>query len=600
MTIKALYPSIVPSLSLDFANVKALDPRITFTRASSARYYDGKTVAKAEENLLVRSQEFETTWSNNATTVTANSTEAPDGTTTADTIVETASSSEHNRFQPNQNTVTSQPYVISVFAKASTRSKLIIRTNVFNGFQNAGFDLSAGTVTRTPSGLTCTITSVGNSWYRCVVSGTAVTGGSRTVGFNLATTDPTDDTAPSYTGDGTSGLFLWGAQIEQRSSVTAYTPTTTAPITNYVPVLLSAANNVARFDHNPVTGESLGLLIEEQRTNLLTRSEEFNDAAWTKLNSTITADTVVTPNGTLTGDKLVEDTTASNTHEVVSGSISFTSGTSYALSVYAKAAERSAFSFVRSGTGGASARFDLSNLTTTSIVGSPTLSINPVGNGWFRCTMSWTAGATASRTHSIRLENPFGTDSYTGDGTSGIYIWGAQLEVGAFPTSYIPTTTAAATRAADVAVMTGANFSNWYNQSEGTLFAQASSASASGNVVGSSDNTNNNRIFIGIASGPNSRLLITTAGAAQAAVTVPYTLNTLANLSGAYKLNTSNLASNGTLGTEDTACTIPAVDKLSIGTNTTANDFFLNGHIRKIAYYPSRLSNAQLQALTTV
>ena len=84
MTIQQNYPSTKPALLLDFANTKKLDPRITFTRASTATYYDGKTNAKAEENLLVRSQEFDNAiWAKTTTTVTTNSFVAPDTTASA-------------------------------------------------------------------------------------------------------------------------------------------------------------------------------------------------------------------------------------------------------------------------------------------------------------------------------------------------------------------------------------------------------------------------------------------------------------------------------------------------------------------------------------
>jgi hypothetical protein len=231
--------------------------------------------------------------------------------------------------------------------------------------------------------------------------------------------------------------------------------------------------------------------------------------------------------------------------------------------------------------------------------GTTATSVSSVGNGWYRFTVSATATSTATASIEFYTTTALNTSvSYTGDGYSGVFIWGAQLEAGAFPTSYIATTTASVTRNADVASMTGTNFSGFYNQTEGTFFAEATSAWASGNIVGSSDGTNNNRIFLGIASGPVSRLLITTSGSSVAAISVAYTLNTFVKGAGAYKLNNSQYAANTVLGTEDTVCTIPTVDRLSIGTNTSANDFFLNGTIRTIRYYPVRNSNAQLQALT--
>jgi hypothetical protein len=132
------------------------------------------------------------------------------------------------------------------------------------------------------------ITDAGNGWYRCSLTFTAGTGGY----FQLNIEDAGGNNI--YTGDGTSGVHLWGAQVEQRDSLTAYTPTTDSPITKYQPALQTAGNNVARFDHNPTTGESLGLLIEESRTNLIMV------LGLNKVNSpTITPNqTIVAPDGT--------------------------------------------------------------------------------------------------------------------------------------------------------------------------------------------------------------------------------------------------------------------------------------------------------------
>jgi hypothetical protein len=299
----------------------------------------------------------------------------------------------------------------------------------------------------------------------------------------------------------------------------------------------------------------------------------------------------------LTGDKLVENT-ANATHSVATGSISFTSGTSYTLSVYAKAAERTVFSIIRSGTGGASARFDLSTLTATNLVGTSALSITAVGNGWYRCVMSWSAGATASRTHAITLENPSGTDTYTGDGYSGVFIWGAQLEAGAFPTSYIATTTTALTRNADAASMTGTNFSSWYNASEGTLFVEAEHPATTGtgktheyvSLFGSAGSGYDIRAFNGTiryaVQGTSTTVGNDIVGAF-GKVVMSYSEQTTFAQSGS--LNGAAVASSTTSMTR-------TLNALSFGGGGGSNP--LSGTIRRIAYYPIRATNAQLQALT--
>jgi hypothetical protein len=369
-------------------------------------------------------------------------------------------------------------------------------------------------------------------------------------------------------------------------------------------VLQTAASGVARFDHNPTTLAPLGLLIEEQRTNLFERSEEFDNAYWTKTRSSITANTIVAPDGTLTGDKVVEDTTADNTHQITR-TISYTSGTVYTYSFFAKAGERTrvAFQFPSAAfTNPINITFNLSDGSVVAVGTGGTASIVSVGNGWFRCIGTATATITASaNTAWVRLVETGTNASYTGDGTSGIFIWGAQLEAGAFPTSYIPTTNAAATRNADVASMTGTNFSSWYNADEGTLYAefiQSNQNTTFRGIARLADSTSSaNSIGILIASNSLSVRAITNLnGVAQASLTLGNT--TAGQKSKAilvYKTNDFAGVLNGGSVLTDTSGTLPVVDRFFIGEFSSAA---LNGYIVKVAFYPTRLSNEQLQALT--
>ena len=565
MTIKALYPNIIPSLSLDFANVENLDPRITFARASTATYYNGVTTAKAEENLLIRSQDYSATWTvTNLTPVTGKT--APDATSTATEFTASAA----NAVLTQGYTAIAGSYTFSVFLRRVTGS--------------GDIQIAADNGTWTTKVITGT-------WARYDVTQT-VAAGSKTAGVRVVTS--------------TDAIEVWGAQLEQRSAVTAYTPTTTQPITNYVPVLLSAANNVARFDHNPVTGESLGLLIEEQRTNLLERSEEFDDAYWTKTNSSITANTIVAPDGALTGDKLVEDTTASATHQV-SRNIAVTSGVAYTFSFILKAGERTRCSLeLQPGNVWSSSQqrvfIDLAaGIIVATTGGANTAAITNLGNGWYRCSISSTASVTGTATFALLANDPSGNRAYTGDGYSGLYIWGAQLEAGAFPTSYIPTVASQVTRSADAASMTGVNFSSWYNQAEGTLYGETTFITGDVRqlfqVTGAG--TAANDIGINSTSAAMSpRLRINVNSVNQAEPNVVLAANTLFKTAGAYKVNNVNIGVNGSLGTLDTDATIPVVDRLFIGARDGGSRN-LNTCIRKLSYYPKRLTDSELVALTT-
>jgi hypothetical protein len=400
--------------------------------------------------------------------------------------------------------------------------------------------------------------------------------------------------------------LAWGAQLEQRSAVTAYTPTTTQPITNYIPVLETAAAGVARFDHNPTTGESLGLLIEEQRTNLWVRSDDFANASWTKVRATIESNVIIAPDGTLTGDKFVASTDASATH-FIRQDVAVTSGTSYTQTVYAKAGEYTqivlGFDADSSQFADAKAVFTLTgNGSISTITGTfAATSITLVGNGWYRCQV--TAAATATVTAIFRVYAATGgTNSFTGDGYSGIYIWGAQLEAGAFPTSYIPTVAATVTRNADAASMTGANFTSWFNNGEGTIYVESISPNSFSRIQASiNDGTNNNKIEPALSSGNFYLLGVNVAGAAVGSATTANTAtaNTASKTAGAYRVNDFAVSLNaGTVAT-DTSGTLPIVDRMFIG-QRTAGSVSINGTIKKIAYYPKRLANAELQALTTV
>jgi hypothetical protein len=375
-------------------------------------------------------------------------------------------------------------------------------------------------------------------------------------------------------------------------------------------VLQTAANDAPRFDHDPVTGESRGLLIEEQRTNLLVRSAELDNAAWTKDNSTVTANAATAPDGTTTADKLVEN--ASNTDHYAVNAVTLGSVT-MTCSAFLKAGERTrALVFLSDYVGAvAFASVDLTAGTVSAFHQSPwtdsSATIQAVGNGWFRVSITATAGQGTAKGAAVFVLNNTGEVAYTGDGTSGLFIWGAQLEAGAFATSYIPTTSAAATRAADSAVVTP--ISSFYNQVEGTLFAENTfSAMGSDSFAAAFDNNtgigggsgdemklwkwkNDNNLYASITDSDNL--------VAQAGTTTPVTTSTVCKYGLAMAVNNFAASFFGSAAATDTNCAMPTVSHFRIGQAAFAGAGFLNGHIRKIAYWPKRLSNTLLQQLTT-
>jgi hypothetical protein len=586
--------SIRPSLLLDFANSKTLDPRIDFTRSSTATYYDGKTFAKAEENLVTRSQVFDNAdWGlNGSVSVTANDTAAPDGTTNAD-LISNSSATGFNYFYQPKTLVVGDVYTASIYVKNNDAVNSWLR---FRNATNSGsivLNWSGATLsslTEFETVVSSSFSSVGNDWYRVVFTITAAEASSR---FRVYPSDAGDSSA-------IGSIYVWGAQLEQRDSVTAYTPTTDQPITNYIPVLQTAASGAARFDHDPVTGESKGLLIEEQRTNLFTYSEDFSNSAWQKQRTSVDSNTIIAPDGTLTGDKLVESTDGSS--HFVGQNITGTADT-YTFSIYAKAGERDWIA-VRLWDGSSYAGFAYFNLANGTIgtITSGTATITSIGNGWYRCSVSGllTTASNCGAYPAVAFED--NNVAYTGDGYSGVYIWGAQVEEGEFPTSYIPTSGSQVTRLADEASMTGTNFSDWYRQDEGTLYADYSVSHDTVNfgtcpfTIKDSGSTNAITMQRGFsASYTNSFVRLNDTNTSMIAKTTTTPSGNYKHTN-AYAVDDFAAAFNGDLLGTDTSGVLPVVDRMLIGGNRAT--VFSSQTIKKLAYYPARLTNAEIVALT--
>jgi hypothetical protein len=364
-------------------------------------------------------------------------------------------------------------------------------------------------------------------------------------------------------------------------------------------------NTTPRFDYDPVTLAPRGLMIEEARTNLLTYSEQFDNAAWTKGGSTFTANATASPDGTTNADKLAEDATT-GTHGTTSAVVSKSAvATTYTYTIYVKAAERSAIQ-MRIADAAVSANrvicdANLSAQTVAASVGgtftNASATITVAGNGWFRVSLTGTTSTETSIFCIAFVANPTGTISYAGTAGSGVFIYGAQLEAGAFATSYIPTVASTVSRSADVATMTGTNFSSWYNQSEGT-FVVASAPYSAGNFTSASatDGSTNNRVQV--TSSNTIQFLVGTGGVVQAILDAGTVNGGATNLTaGAYRVNDFAASINGSAVATDTSGTIPTVTRLDVG-NLSGFAEFLNGHLRAIAYYNTRLPNTQLQTLT--
>lgn len=358
-----------------------------------------------------------------------------------------------------------------------------------------------------------------------------------------------------------------------------------------------ATENQPRFDYDPITLACKGLLIEESRANLLTHSEDFSNAVWTVTRTSVSVNQETAPDNALTGDKILEDS-STNTHFFTRSSFSFTSGTSYSLSIYLKAAGRSRIRITSGNTTtwSAGSTFNLANgtIAATSFGSSR---IQAAGNGWYRCTITGTAGATASTVVNFVFSNGV-SESYAGDGSSGVFAWGGQIEAGAFATSYIPTTTASLTRNADVASITGSNFSGWYNVGSGSVFAKALPSTVLGvrPVIQFDDNTADEIIALrGNTTNPELYIKDSTDQAQIDAGTIA--ANTAYLLAASWATNDCAASANGGAPVLDGNATIPTVTQARFGNDGTN---YLNGHIQTVEYYKEKLLGSSVQIASSI
>ena len=378
-------------------------------------------------------------------------------------------------------------------------------------------------------------------------------------------------------------------------------------------VLTSASINTPRFDHVFSGGKwvSKGLLLEEQRTNSQNWSEDFTNAFWTKSSASISANSSTSPDGNLTADKLVENSSNAY-HNFYDTGFLPSSGQSITLSIFVKSSGRQFVQFYPSGgLGSGYANFDIVNGILGSISGTGiTASIQNAGNGWFRCSMtqsSCTAATAYFQFGIIPFSNSVQGAAYLGDGNSGVFIFGAMRESGSFPTSYIPTTTTSVVRSADVCQITGADFSGFYNQSEGSIIVEFDTNAPSvplgtsgfnTQVAAFRDSGNNRRIYIGTENFSGRRFYIDNRSGSSSTISPGAIIGNgvLNKASCAYRVDDIAASFDGGSILTDNAQLVPTVITLVDFGTSPANDNYLCGHISRLRYYAIRLPNRLLIA----
>jgi hypothetical protein len=382
-------------------------------------------------------------------------------------------------------------------------------------------------------------------------------------------------------------------------------------------LIQTAAVNAARFDHDPVTLASRGLLIEESRTNAAFQSGAIvNNIGWVVSSSTTGATSVASGTGPDSNTSyLISESATTAPHglyntgtNTVTLGASVTSGVAYTASAFVKKVTGNIdWIQILLGTGGFGSQYANFNLTTGQFgnVSGLTTRVEEHANGWYRISVTRNATVTTSTTATFGvnfINNTNGTTSgpsYAGSTSNQFLLTMCQFEAGSFPTSYIPTTTGSVVRSAEVCSITGGDFTLVYNESEHTLFAEASAMSHAsfGSYLGFDNGTAAEQSALTGFPSPNTAVCyVIDGGVTQANITRIITLNQNNKLVAAMKASSFQIAANGSLGTEDTSGTMPTATTLKIGRSW--NSATISGTYAQIKVFKKRLVNAKLQSLT--
>lgn len=486
-----------------------------------------------------------------------------DGTLTGRKLVEdTAAATTHRILNAVGVTVPTNGAAANiVYAKAGERTAVRLTDN---DIQGADFDLLTGAVSNIGSGVTAAATNVGGGWWRLSVIRTNSTGTGRVVLYLISGGTIT------YTGDGTSGIYVSDFQLSNSASVDAY-------VYNPQAAAASAAFYGPRIDFDPVTLASRGLLIEEQRTNLLTYSEDFTNAVWNKgTGGSIIANTVIAPDGSVSADEYTWATSTA-AFAYLMQQVSGNPTNPHTYSIWLKRP---------SGSGSRNVRLAISDIT----IGSASSSDFTVTETWQRFSFTRTSANSTGLVGGglgAGLTNPIVAGEI-------LHVWGAQLEAGAFATSYIPTVASQVTRNADSASMLGDNFYTWYNPNQGTLYAEANGLSTAGTRI------------LGIGPGPSNLMYLTLVqnaivanGTLQASFAFTPATNTAYKTAMAYKANDFASSYSGSIATDVSGSVPVGMTTATIGWVDSAGAFVGSGNIRSIRYYTVRLPDATLQQITS-
>lgn len=562
---------------------------LTFTRSNdtASRIGPNGLIERVRTNVVTYSQNFsDASWTKTALTISTSATANPvNGAFTAQDAIPTATLSTHRFFKLAG--VASAANTWSIYAKAKGYNFITIVENG-NTSASVSFNLSTGAVSTQISAVG-QIQSLGNGWYRCSMIHTTAA----TPRFDVYVS-PTDSIS-AYTADGTSGVTLFGAQAEASDfGATPYIGPTLGSAVSVGPVA-----NVPRLDY--LNSSCPRLLLEPQRTNSFQFSESFDNAYWTKQTCVVTANTTQTldPSGYNGADFVVTNNGAAS--GVIQRIETITANQPLTLSVFLKyegvpivsincrdnatAGNNAGVSFnVQTGviSTAAAAAGTCSNASAT---------ITNYGNGWYRCTLTFTNSATTS--FRLRWYN-----DGVGNGVNGTFGWGFQFEQNAsYATSYIPTLGSASTRGSDTCSKTG--ISSLIGQTEGTIFVDAQRGSATEfTTISISDGTINNRVTIAIDAQSAVRSIVVTSGTVQTQLSASLT-GTRVKAAITYTASGFKLFYNGALVNSSTKAVFGAtLSRYGFDQANGGNALFRS--VNQTLLFPTALSDAQAIELTTL
>ena len=404
--------------------------------------------------------------------------------------------------------------------------------------------------------------------------------------------------------NGTYTEIITGVSASTNLAFFSVTTNTTATITNVSVIEISSDTNLPRIDYTGGVGH---WLFEPQSTNLAPYSEDFSNSYWAK--SDVTADGGFTsPSGDESAYKLKEGSATIN-HQMY-GTISGTAGNIYTLSGIFKKGERDIIQLVYGGAsfdeGNTYCNFDLSN----GVLGSGlylSASITLISNGWYRCEFTATKTTTGNFniTYAPKLTSTASRNaSYTGDGTSGVYVWGAQVEASSFATSIIPTSGSTVTRLQDAAF--GSGSSDLINSTEGVLYFEGERLSLLGSkrTICISDGSLNNYLYIQLQGVSNTiRIFYKTIETGQVLLLNHNLSNELEFRKYAFRWSNNNFSLwiNGIKEIEQlngNTATSSVLNEINFSLGGGADKFF--GKTKCLAVFKEALTDAELTCLTTI